>query len=58
MLSTNKTKKVFSLFFWLNVFFGGVTDPDPTVADAEIKPKCLIANGFCKDRVLHPAFKI
>jgi hypothetical protein len=47
-----------SLFFWLNTLFGGVTDPDPTVADAEIKSKWLITNGFCRVGVLHPAFKI
>jgi hypothetical protein len=41
----------------LNTLFGGVTDPDPTVADAATKATRLIANGFCRAGVLHPAFK-
>ncbi len=48
---------VIFLFFWLNTLFGGVTDPAPTVADAAIKSKLLIANGLCSIGVLHPAIR-
>ncbi len=55
LTSLTRNLRVIFLFFRLNTLFGGVTDPDPTVADAAIKSKWLIANVLCRIGVLHPA---
>ncbi len=52
----NKTY-IFTLIFRLNPLFGGVTDPDPTVADAAAKAKRLIRRCFVGSGCFTPPFK-
>jgi hypothetical protein len=44
--------------FRLNALFGGVTDPDPTIVDAENNANLLIAVDFCRVEVRDLAFKM
>jgi len=54
--STENLRIPYPVFLVEHPFWRG-HGPHPTVEDAAIKAKWLIANGFCRVEVLHPAKK-